>query len=150
MLQTTAHGPPSLSVLIIDDDEVDAESICRLLQPFSETFPTTCADNAEKAFAILRGEGGFQRLQRPYIILLDLHLPGVNGLEFLQALRRDPELTPSVVFVLGKAYIEMEKMAAYELCVAGYIAKERLRENPSGLIDLLDSYRQIVDMLPTA
>src|SRR4051794_22973039 len=92
------HQP--VHILLVEDDYIDAENIIRFFQHHHVTNPYTHVIDGVDALNVLRGEGGYARLPRPYLILLDINMPRMNGLEFLQALRRDPELKRSVVFVL--------------------------------------------------
>ncbi len=81
---------------------------------------------------------------RPLLILLDLDLPRLNGIEFLDALRSDPRLSGTVVFILTLSDRTEDKMAAYDRQVAGYLLKSKLGENFALLPKLLRSYCRLV------
>ncbi|HXF61372.1 MAG TPA: response regulator, partial [Caldilineaceae bacterium] len=100
------------------------------------------------ALAALKGNTHHPPLPQPHVILLDLNLPRMSGLEFLRALRQDPELRPSVVFVWTTSTNQADIQAAYEQVVAGYLVKSRVGANPAKLLDLLQSYCQMV-IFPT-
>jgi CheY-like chemotaxis protein len=81
---------------------------------------------------------------RPLLILLDLDLPRLNGLEFLDALRSDPRLCGTTVFVLTLSDRLEDKLAAYDRQVAGYMLKSKPGENFALLPKLLRSYCRLV------
>ena len=89
-----------VSILIVDDDEIDTRAVERALRKQRIVNPVYRAANGQEGLAMLRGEGGRQKVPRPYLILLDLNMPRMNGLQFLQELRGDSSLSDSIVFVL--------------------------------------------------
>ncbi len=135
-------------LLLIEDDHVDAEAIQRAFRQQRIANPFTVVSDGVEALKALRGEGGYDRLPSPYLILLDLNMPRMNGIEFLQALRRDPELQRSIVFVLTTSDREADKVAAYEEHVAGYILKSRAGEDFLEVVKLLRTYWRIVEFPP--
>ncbi len=78
---------------------------------------------------------------------MDLNMPRMDGLELVQALRADLVLRRSVVFMLTTSKRDEDKMAAYDLNVAGYIAKATAEEDIRNLVSLMDSYGRIVELL---
>jgi CheY-like chemotaxis protein len=79
-------------------------------------------------------------------MLVDLSMPRMNGIELLTALRADPTLHKTVVFVLTTSYRDEDLDAAYGLNVAGYIVKEKAGEDFLRLFNLVDSYWRIVEL----
>jgi len=132
-------------ILLVEDDEVDAEAVTRAFLKHKIANPIIRAGDGLEALGILRGEG-VAAMPRPYIILLDLNMPRMNGLEFLQELRDDDALTDSVVFVLTTSDDERDKTAAYKTHIAGYVLKSKAREDFSRLIELMDCYWKIVEL----
>jgi CheY-like chemotaxis protein len=104
MRYTKGRSVPTQAVhiLLVDDDEIDIEAIQRSFAEHRIANVLTIAHDGLEAFSMLRGEHGFARLPRPYIILLDLQMPRMNGIEFLRALRQDPELKSSIEFPLNR------------------------------------------------
>lgn len=138
----------AVQVLLVEDDEVDVQSMRRSFQTHRIANPLTVAKDGEEALAMLRGQGGYDRLPRPVIILLDLNLPKMDGLEFLEALRSDADLSHMIVFVLTVADDERYKAAACERQVAGYLVKSRVGEGFTHLMSMLGSYWRYVELPP--
>lgn len=112
-----------LHILLVDDDEVDVMNVQRAFKKNNIVNPLYVANNGLEALDMLRGQGvqaipGTRRL-----ILLDLNMPKMNGLEFLRNLREDPQLRPLTVVVLTTSDDERDRIEAYNLNVAGYILK---------------------------
>jgi CheY-like chemotaxis protein len=112
-----------LSILLVDDDEVDVMSVQRAFQKVNITNPLYVAANGLEALRLLQGDGVSPPPPRPAIILLDLNMPKMGGIEFLTELRADPALRSITVVVLTTSNEESDKVQAYDLNVAGYIIK---------------------------
>ena len=137
-------------ILHIEDDEVDAEMVMRALRASHSDAPYTLARDGVEALSRLRGRDGYPRLLRPYVILVDINLPRMNGIEFLRTIRQDAELKRSIVFVLTTSDRDEDKMAAYDEHIAGYILKAKASEDVHKILHLLDSYRCCVEFPPEA
>lgn len=137
-----------VQVLLVEDDEVDAEAIVRGFQTQQGDKPIIVVPNGIEALKALRGEGGYERISAPYVILLDLNMPHMNGIEFLQALRQDPQLKNSIVFVLTTSDSDKDKLAAYREQIAGYLLKQRLGIHFTELVMMLDFYWRVVEFPP--
>jgi CheY-like chemotaxis protein len=114
-----------LNILLVEDDEVDVMTVQRAFKKGNISNPLYIAGNGIDALAMLRGEPG-QTSVIPVerrIILLDLNMPKMNGLEFLQELRADPTIRQIPVVVLTTSNEEQDRVQAYDLNVAGYILK---------------------------
>jgi len=138
----------TVTILLVEDDEVDAEAIDRAFKRARIANPIVNVTDGLHALDVLRGEHGETALSRPYIILLDWNMPRMNGVEFLQELREDPHLRDSVVFVLTTSNDDRDKLAAYEKQVAGYMVKAKAGEDFMQLIALLDHYWRVVELPP--
>ena len=132
-----------VSFLIVDDDAVAVMAIKRSLKKLRLTNPVEVAGDGKEALDLLRGNQ-MAPMQRPYIILLDLNMPRMSGLEFLAEVREDQELTNSVVFVLTTSDAPSDIAAAYQHKIAGYIVKENAFETVRSAISMLDTYSEIV------
>jgi CheY-like chemotaxis protein len=135
-------------VLLVDDDDVDVQAVQRAFRKSKIANPLYVARDGIEAIAMLRGEEGQSALPRPYIIILDLNMPRMDGLEFLSELRQDPEHHDAVVFVMTTSKADEDRAASYDLNVAGYIVKSSVGEGFLKVTEMLDSYWRVV-LLPT-
>ena len=131
-------------ILLVEDDDIDAEAIERLFKKQNVTYPIHRASDGVEALRCLRGEEGRGKLSRPYMILLDLNMPKLNGIEFLEELRRDEELRDSIVFVLTTSDSDRDNAAAYAKNVAGYLVKSRIGDASIGIVTMLEHYRRLI------
>jgi CheY-like chemotaxis protein len=112
-----------LNILLVDDDEVDVMNVQRAFRKNNILNPLYVAHNGLEALELLRGDGPDAVPRDRRLILLDLNMPKMNGLEFLREIRADPELHNLTVIVLTTSDDERDKVEAYNLNVAGYIVK---------------------------
>ena len=117
-----------VNILLVDDDQVDVRAITRAFQKQRISNPITVASNGLEALEILRGQGK-ETIERPYMILLDLNMPKMGGLQFLDEIRQDEDLKDSIVFVLTTSDDERDKFEAYSKNIAGYLLKSRAGED---------------------
>ena len=136
----------AVNLLVVEDDAVDLMAIQRGLKSMRIANPVTVAHDGIEALECLRGENGREKLGRPFLILLDLKMPRMDGLEFLAALRADPDLRDSVVFVLTTSKYDEDVAAAYSKHIAGYIVKGTLADEFLRVVDLLEAYWRIVEL----
>ncbi|PIG92723.1 response regulator [Gloeocapsopsis sp. IPPAS B-1203] len=112
------------NILLVEDDEVDVMNVKRAFKKNNITNPLYLAANGLEALAMLRGENSdFQIPYERRLVLLDLNMPKMNGIEFLRELRADSELRFTPVIVLTTSNEDRDKVEAYNLNVAGYILK---------------------------
>ncbi len=107
------------AILLVEDDEVDAMTVRRAMKELHVVNPLTQVENGEEALGYLRQPA--QVL--PCIILLDLNMPVMGGIEFLQAIKQDAALRRIPVVVLTTSEEQQDKVASFDLGVAGYIRK---------------------------
>jgi len=137
-------GKP-LHIILVEDDEVDAEAIERAFKVLGLAIKTTRFVDGRMAIDALRSAWGSQLHTEPHVILLDLNMPRMNGLAFLDELRKEPVLRRSIVFALTGSDLEEDKAAAYDRRVAGYLVKPHLGRDYSALRELLDVYYQAIE-----
>ncbi len=135
-------GP--LRILMIDDDDLPPEALVRAFRAKRRTVDLQTASDGAAALARLRGTKSQPPLPPPYVVLLDLNMPGMSGLDVLDELRADPYLAGTVVFILSTSDDPRDVEAAYARNVAGYLIKQRLSGDYGRLVDLLDRYWQAV------
>jgi CheY-like chemotaxis protein len=107
------------AILLVEDDEVDAMTVRRALKELHVNNPLVQVENGEEALAYLRDPGQ----ARPCIILLDLNMPVMGGIEFLQVIKLDSALKRIPVVVLTTSDEQQDKVSSFDLGVAGYIRK---------------------------
>jgi CheY-like chemotaxis protein len=146
MTESAASSQKSIHILLVDDDDGDARAVERAFLKARIANPIVRAFDGVEAMDILKGANGRARLLRPYLLLLDLNMPRVNGLQLIAAIRADPDLHDAVIFVLTTSNRDEDKDAAYAHNVTGYILKENAGEDFLRLFSLVDSYWRIVEM----
>ncbi len=109
-----------LNILLVEDDELDVMNVQRAFKKNNVVNPLYTAGNGVEGLALLRGDA-MPKDRR--LILLDLNMPKMGGIEFLMELRADPNLSATTVVVLTTSDEERDKVKAYDLNVAGYILK---------------------------
>ncbi len=132
-----------VDILIVEDDEIDAEVVRRAFARARVANPLHWARDGVEALEQLRAGGRW-----PTLVLLDLNMPRMNGIEFLEELRGDPRLASTVVFVLTTSDAERDKRAAYERHVAGFLVKSKMGAGFVNLIELLRDYCHSSDFPP--
>jgi len=132
-------------LLLVDDDEIDVQGLKRAFAKSRIANPITVARDGIEALEFLRGENGRPKLSKPYLILLDLNMPRMNGLEFLEAIRADEDLKRSVVFMITTSKAEEDKARAYAQNVAGYIVKQDPANTFMQAVALMEHYWKIVE-----
>ena len=120
------------SILLVEDDEIDVMTISRALKDLMVTNPLEVAGNGEEALEHLRNP----KNRIPCLILLDLNMPRMSGLEFLDIVKNDQTLRHIPTVVLTSSREEQDKIAAFRNGIAGYMVKP---------VD----YKQFVDVVRT-
>ncbi|MEM9494715.1 MAG: response regulator [Pseudomonadota bacterium] len=134
-----------VTLLLVDDDELDVMGIERALAKLKIKNPLVKAHDGIVALEHLRGENGREKIEGPVLILLDLNMPRMNGIEFLDEIRGDPLLRKMIVFMLTTSSADEDKVKAYNHNVAGYIVKADPANSIRDAISLVDSYWTIVE-----
>lgn len=127
-----------MTILLVEDDEVDIMNVKRAFKKSNVSNPLLVANNGIDALDILRSDD--LEVQRPKVILLDLNMPKMGGIEFLKEVRKDPELHSISVFVMTTSNEEKDKVDAYNLNVAGYILKPLSMDQFIEAVSVLKSY----------
>jgi CheY-like chemotaxis protein len=132
-----------LNILLVEDDMVDVKNVKRAFQKANIANPLYVAHNGVEALEMLR-TGKVPGARR--LILLDLNMPKMNGIEFLQELRADPTIANSTVVVLTTSNDDKDKVAAYDLHVAGYLLKPVTFINFVDVVVALNKYWALVEL----
>jgi CheY-like chemotaxis protein len=112
-----------INVLLVEDDDLDVMNMQRAFKKNNIKNPLYVARNGIEALQMLHGTSTTQFPQDNRLILLDMNMPKMGGIEFLHALRDDPALKPIPVIMLTSSNEEKDRLAAYNLNVAGYLIK---------------------------
>lgn len=135
----------TLNVLVVDDDDLTAEMVRRSLKKVPGRFHVVAAVDGQDGLDTLRGRGP-QRVERPFIVLLDLNMPRMNGFEFLTQIRQDKVLRDSVIFVLTTSDSDADRSRAYQELIAGYMVKSAIGPQFSRLALLLNEFSNTVKL----
>ncbi|WP_224247835.1 response regulator [Hyalangium gracile] len=133
----------TLNILLVEDDEVDVMNVQRSFKKNNISNPLYVAGNGVEALEMLRS-GSVPSQNR--LILLDINMPKMNGIEFLRALRADPVLRSSPVVVLTTSNDDKDRMESFQLNVAGYLLKPVTFSSFVELMLALNKYWMLVEM----
>jgi CheY-like chemotaxis protein len=143
MSTAVMSAPKPLNILLVEDDEVDVMNVKRAFEKAHISNPLFVANNGLEALEKLRS-GDIPNQRR--LILLDLNMPKMNGIEFLRELRKDPELCSLPVVVLTTSRMDRDKVESYLLNVAGYLIKPVTFATFCELMVTLNKYWALVEM----
>jgi len=135
----------TLNIVLVDDDDVDVMNVQRAFAKGNIPHPLYIAEDGISALTLLRSA------DVPYtrrLVLLDLNMPRMNGIEFLRELRADRRLHMTPVVVLTTSNDERDKVEAYNLNVAGYLLKPVTFSAFVELMSTLNQWWSIVE-IPT-
>jgi hypothetical protein len=136
-----------LNLLLVEDDEVDVMNVRRAFKKNKITNPLYLATNGLEALAMLRGHGNPPVVPSDRrLVLLDLNMPKMGGIEFLRELRADAGLKQTPVIVLTTSNEDRDKVEAYNLNVAGYILKPVTFANFVEVMATLNKYWTLSEM----
>ena len=136
----------TLNLVLIEDDDIDVMNVRRALERAHVTNPLFVAHNGLEGLELLRS-GKVPSDRR--LVLLDLNMPKMNGIEFLRELRKDPSLRPTPVVVLTTSDGDRDKVQAYDLNVAGYLLKPVTFVNFVDVMAALNKYWALVELPDT-
>jgi CheY-like chemotaxis protein len=131
------------TILLVEDDQLDAMDIKRSLDKLNVLYKLVVAKNGEYAIDMLKGHHEVILENLPDIILIDINMPRMNGLEFLQVIRETPEWKGIKCFMITTSDEKVDKDAARKLGISGYILKPFKINNTSSL----DSFNLVIDLM---
>lgn len=136
-------GTRPINILLVEDDKVDVMNVQRAFRNVEVEHPLWVARDGLEALEMLRGDRvPLERL----IVLLDLNMPRMGGIEFLQEVREDERLSWLTVVVLTTSGSENDLVDAYNLNVAGYLVKPVTFDSFVDLVERLNSYWTAVEL----
>ncbi|CAM4107105.1 response regulator [Flavobacterium weaverense] len=131
-----------VNILLVEDDEVDVMNVKRAFSKNNIKNPLFVAGNGIEALEMLEN----QIIPLPKIIILDINMPKMNGIEFLKVMRENEKLKNISVFVMTTSNEDSDKINAYNLNVAGYILKPLSFEKFLTSVATLKNFWQLCEM----
>lgn len=135
----------TVSILLVEDDQIDAKAFLRALAKRRIGNPITIARDGVEAWELLKGTRDGKPFPRPNLIITDINMPRMNGIELLGKIRGDASLCDLIVFVLTTSNADEDRMEAYQLNVAGYMLKSDIDNSFIKAVELLDNYWRVVE-----
>ncbi|WP_417449223.1 response regulator [Kordiimonas sp.] len=131
------------AILLVEDDDVDAMSIERSFSAYGAANHLVRVRDGIEALELL--EDG--SVQPPFIVLADIQMPRMNGVELIAKIRQHPEASDTVIFVLTTSRARRDITESYRHHVAGYFCKEDAGRNFEKVVGIVQQYRELA-MLP--
>jgi CheY-like chemotaxis protein len=135
-----------INILLVEDDEVDIMNVQRAFKKNNIRNPLFVARNGLEALESLLGIHPDLVVPSPRIILLDINMPKMGGIEFLTEIRKNAHLKSISVFMMTTSNEESDKIAAYDLNVAGYVLKPLSFEGFTNAVAILSHYWHLCEM----
>lgn len=135
-----------LTILLVDDDDIDATAVMRMLKKQENPPKLIRVINGLEALKVLQAKSNSPHIDPPYLILLDINMPKMSGLELLEEIRKDSRLHDSVIFILTTSAADKDRVSAYRNQVAGYIIKSKAGPEYCHLSAMLNHYRKTVTL----
>jgi CheY-like chemotaxis protein len=132
-----------VNILLVEDDQLDILDIKRTMEKMNILHRMEIARNGEEALAYLEGEIHQKHQAPPDVVLLDINMPKMNGLEFLSTIRKNDHWKDLKVFIVTTSEEKIDKEAATALGVSGYIVKPLKFNNPSSM----DAFHLMIDLM---
>ena len=132
-----------INILLIDDDEVDVMTVKRAFARANISNPIFVATNGIEALEMLRKDSMPAKRR---LVLLDINMPKMNGIEFLRELRADPELQHVTVVALTTSNADRDRLEAYKMNVAGYLLKPVTFQQFAEVMATINKYWALMEM----
>jgi len=132
----TSH---EVNILVVEDDEIDTKALLRAFKRLRIANPVTVAKDGVAGWEML------QTMARPFLVIMDINMPRMNGLELLHKIRADAKFHDSIVFILTTSRDEQDKFDAYDLNVAGYMLKSDMGASFVRAIEMVENYWRVVE-----
>ncbi|MEL6863660.1 MAG: response regulator [Bacteroidota bacterium] len=123
-------------ILLVEDDHVDAMTVKRAFRDIRVSNAIVHLENGEEALRYLRAENQ----PKPAIILLDLNMPRMNGIEFLDVVKNDLQLRSIPIVVLTTSTEYNDRTESFQYSVAGYMVKPVIYSEFVDMIQTISTY----------
>lgn len=131
------------SVLIVDDDFIDSRTLERALK--KANINCCVASDGKEALEILRGKHHDKLIREPCIVMLDIGMPRMGGIEMLRELREDPELKDTIVFMFTASVSSNDIKSAYAEGISGFISKHNMDSRFEKVLEFLSMYDETIE-----
>ena len=134
-----------VKILLVEDDSIDVKAFQRAMGKLKITNPVAFARDGVEGWEYLQkcvAEGGDET---PSLVILDINMPRMSGLELLTKIRADRNLNHLIVFVLTTSNDVKDKFEAFNMNVAGYMLKSDMGSSFIRAVELIDSYWRVVE-----
>jgi CheY-like chemotaxis protein len=128
-----------VNILLVEDDEIDVKALLRAFKKLKIANPVTVAKDG------IEGWEALQELPRPYLVILDINMPRMNGIELLEKIRASEKFHDSIVFVLTTSTDDEDKFDAFKLNAAGYMLKADMGKSFIQAIEMIERYWKVVE-----
>jgi CheY-like chemotaxis protein len=135
----------SVNILLVEDDEIDVKAFKRAFSKLNITNPLHVESDGVHAFEYLERCMNEKLDETPNLLILDINMPRMNGLELLKKIRADERMRSLIVFMLTTSNDERDKFEAYDLNVAGYMLKTDMGSGFQRAIELVDNYWRVIE-----
>lgn len=133
----------TIQILLVEDDQLDIIDIRRTLDKMKMLYQLHTARNGEEALLLLRGLGEKPLSRLPDVVLIDINMPKMNGLELLQEIRNTAQWKDLKCFIITTSGEKPDKDLAGRLGASGYIIKPFKLNDPSSM----DSFNLMIDLM---
>lgn len=135
------------NILLVEDDYLDIIQVQRVLDKLNGNFHLHTAFNGKEALNILRGSAPEKLDKLPDLVLLDINMPRMNGIEFLRELRSSQELHQLPVFIMSTSYEDYDRGETEKLGIKGYILKPLNFDTYSNKATSMDTFNLLLELL---
>ena len=133
-----------INIVLVEDDEVDVMTVKRAFAKNNISNPLYVAHNGIEALDMLRKADPIPAQRR--LILLDVNMPKMNGIELLRELRADPALQQACVVMMTTSNEERDRIEAFKLNVAGYLLKPVTFQQFAEVMSTINKYWALMEM----
>ncbi len=134
-----------VNILLVEDDSIDVKAFQRAMKKLKIGNPIhVCSDGAE-GFEYLEKTFDENPEDAPSLVIMDINMPRMNGIELLEKIRDDQRMRHLVVFMLTTSNDDKDKFEAYNLNVAGYMLKSDMGSSFIRAVELVDNYWRVVE-----
>jgi CheY-like chemotaxis protein len=134
-----------VKILLVEDDSIDVKAFQRAMMKLKISNPITICRDGVEAWEFLQQCVNDRGVNTPSLVILDINMPRMTGLELLTRIRKDPNLRHLIVFVLTTSNDEKDKFEAFNMNVAGYMLKSDMGNSFIRAVELIDSYWRVVE-----